>query len=90
MESLFFIDTGGKEDASDPGLSDDNMEEMVEDKVMGAKDAATEAKQRQRAIQVILASHWSILEILAPHWSILLIPGAQSGQLSVRKTQGDF
>ena len=51
MESLFFIDTGGKEDASDQGLSDDNMEEMVEDKVMGAKDAATEAKQRQRAIQ---------------------------------------
>ena len=48
MESLFFIDTGGKEDASDQGLSDDNMEE---DKVMGAKDAAIEAKQRQRAIK---------------------------------------
>jgi len=47
MESLFFIDTGGKEDASDQGLSDDNME----DKVMGAKDAAIEAKQRQRAIK---------------------------------------
>ena len=51
MESLFFIDTGGKEDASDQGLSDDNMEEMLEDKVMGAKDAAIEAKQRQRAIK---------------------------------------
>ena len=51
MESLFFIDTGGKDDASDQLDSDDNTEEMVEDKVMGARDAATEAKQRQRAIK---------------------------------------
>ena len=38
MESLFFIDTGGKEDASDQGGSDDNMEEMVEDKVILTSD----------------------------------------------------
>ena len=49
MESLFFIDTGGKEDAGGQEVSDE--EELVEDKVMGAKDAATEAKQRQRAIK---------------------------------------
>ena len=38
MDNLFYIDTGGQV-------------EVVEDKVMGAKDAATEAKQRNRAIK---------------------------------------
>ena len=51
MDSLFFIDTGGKEDTSDQEESDNNAEELVEDKVMGAMDAATEARLRQRAIK---------------------------------------
>jgi len=48
MDSLgFFIDTGGQEE----GTKNDQEDEvkMVEDEVMGAKDAQTEAKQRNRA-----------------------------------------
>ena len=55
MESVFFIDTGGKDDTEDArsedGVDDlsDDKEEVQEDKVMGAKDAAVEAKLRNRA-----------------------------------------
>jgi ribosomal protein L19E len=49
MDSLgFFIDTGGKEDIS-PVDEEETVEALVEDEVMGAKDAQTEAKQRNRA-----------------------------------------
>jgi len=48
MESLFFIDTGG-DDQVENDSSDDN--EVVEDKVLGAKDAAIEEKLRKRAIK---------------------------------------
>ena len=49
MDSIgFFIDTGGKEDIS-PVDEEETVEALVEDEVMGAKDAQTEAKQRNRA-----------------------------------------
>jgi len=48
MDSLgFFIDTGGEEENS--AVDKDESEKFVEDEVMGAKDAQTEAKQRERA-----------------------------------------
>ena len=51
MENLFYIDTGGQEDSKDDTKEEPEKEEMVEDRVMGAKDAATEAKLRNRAIK---------------------------------------
>ena len=51
MDNLFYIDTGGQEDSKDDSREDAEKEEMVEDRVMGAKDAATEAKLRNRAIK---------------------------------------
>jgi len=48
MDSLgFFIDTGGEEE--NPTVDEEESEKYVEDEVMGAKDAQTEAKQRDRA-----------------------------------------
>ena len=51
MDNLFYIDTGGQEDGKDDTKEEHEKEEMVEDRVMGAKDAATEAKLRNRAIK---------------------------------------
>jgi len=48
MDSLgFFIDTGGQDEV--PLVEEEKTEKIVEDEVMGAKDAQTEAKQRDRA-----------------------------------------
>jgi hypothetical protein len=48
MDSLgFFLDTGGQDEVT-PG-EEEKTEKIVEDEVMGAKDAQTEAKQRDRA-----------------------------------------
>jgi len=48
MDSLgFFIDTGGE--GENPSVDKEESEKYVEDEVMGAKDALTEAKQRDRA-----------------------------------------
>ena len=51
MDNLFYIDTGGQEDSKDDSKEEAEKEEMVENRVMGAKDAATEAKLRNRAIK---------------------------------------
>jgi len=54
MDSLFFIDTGagGPDDnVEKENAGDSDQEEVNEDKVMGARDAATEAKLRNRAIK---------------------------------------
>jgi len=48
MDSLgFFIDTGGQDETTP--VEEEETEKFVEDDVMGAKDAQTEAKQRNRA-----------------------------------------
>eukprot|EP00092_Neocalanus_flemingeri_P072346 GFUD01089066.1.p1 GENE.GFUD01089066.1~~GFUD01089066.1.p1 ORF type:complete len:540 (-),score=211.34 GFUD01089066.1:36-1655(-) len=50
MDSLgFFIDIGGQEEDTNVENDQEEVIQMVEDEVMGAKDAQTEAKQRNRA-----------------------------------------
>ena len=53
MDSMFFIDTVGQDDNKDNTDDNDNTEKdvMVEDRVMGGRDAATEAKHRQRSVK---------------------------------------
>ena len=49
---MFFIDTAGQDFNKDNTDDNDNVDNvMVEDRVMGGRDAATEAKHRQRSVK---------------------------------------